>query len=201
MNKLSGGQLAGGNSAIGRVDNDFYATDPKAVEMLLNQYKFNGNKMLEPCIGNGNIANAVKSFAGYESINVTGIDIVDRGYSNTIVSDFLTWENNRLKYDFIISNPPYSMAQEFIEHGLNLLNENGQMAMFLKIQFLEGAKRKEFFENNPPRYIYVFRNRMATWNNGQPVDPNTGKKWATTMCHAWFVWEKNWHGEPIVRWL
>jgi hypothetical protein len=77
---------------------------------------------------------------------------------------------------------------------------NGQLIMFLKIQFLEGAKRKELFEKYPPKYIYVFRNRMATWNNGEPLDPN-GKRWATTMCHAWFVWEKGSTTEPIVRWL
>lgn len=197
---MNGGKLAGGNPEHGRVDNDYYATDPKAVEMLLRQYEFNGNKMLEPCVGGGHIANAVKSFIGYEDVEITGVDLVDRGYPDTITTDFLTW-NNGEKYDFIISNPPYSMAQEFIEHGLELLVPNGQMAMFLKIQFLEGQKRKFFFEDNPPKYIYVFRNRMATWNNGQSVDPNTGKKWATTMCHAWFVWEKGFKGEPIVRWL
>ena len=77
---------------------------------------------------------------------------------------------------------------------------NGQLIMFLKIQFLEGTKRKELFEKYPPKYIYVFRNRMATWNNGEPLDPN-GKRWATTMCHAWFVWEKGSTSEPVIRWL
>ena len=61
--------------------------------------------------------------------------------------------------------------------------------------------RKELFEKYPPKYIYVFRNRMATWNSGLEKDPKTGKKWATTMCHAWFVWEKGSTSEPIVRWL
>lgn len=42
---------------------------------------------------------------------------------------------------------------------------------------------------------------MATWNSGLEKDPKTGKKWATTMCHAWFVWEKGSTSEPIVRWL
>lgn len=41
---------------------------------------------------------------------------------------------------------------------------------------------------------------MATWNNGEPLDPN-GKKWATTMCHAWYIWEKDSKTEPIIRWL
>lgn len=197
---LQGGKLAGGNPENERVAFDYYATNPKAVDMLLEQYQFYGKKMLEPCVGGGHIANAVRKFCWYEDVEVTGVDLVDRGYPNTIVTDFLTW-NNGDRFDFIISNPPYSLAQEFIEHGLDLLKEDGQMAMFLKIQFLEGAKRKLFFEDNPPKYIYVFRNRMATWNNGQSIDPSTGKKWATTMCHAWFIWEKGFDGEPIVRWL
>ena len=71
----------------------------------------------------------------------------------------------------------------------------------LAVLFLESAKRKELFEKPPPKYVYVFRNRMATWNNGNETDPNTGKRWATTMCHAWFVWEKGFNGEPIIRWL
>lgn len=197
---LAGSKLAGGNPENERVENDYYATNPKAVEMLLKEYEFNGNKMLEPCVGAGHIADAVKSFRGYEDVEITGVDLINRDYPNTIVTDFLEWDNGE-KYDFIISNPPYSLAQEFIEHGLDLLVPNGQMAMFLKIQFLEGQKRKFFFEDNPPKYVYVFRNRMATWNNGQEVDPKTGKKWATTMCHAWFIWEKGFNGEPIVRWL
>lgn len=197
---LMGAKLAGGNPESERVEYDYYATNPKAIEMLLREYEFNGNKMLEPCVGAGHIADAVKSFRGYENIEITGVDLINRNYPNTIVADFLKWDNGE-KYDFIISNPPYSLAQEFIEHGLDLLKDNGQMAMFLKIQFLEGQKRKFFFEDNPPKYVYVFRNRMATWNNGKPVDPKTGKKWATTMCHAWFIWEKDFKGEPIVRWL
>ena len=131
--------------------------------------------------------------------NVTGIDIVDRGYPNTIVGDYLQWDTDK-KFDNIISNPPYSLGGEFVEKSMDLLNTNGKLAMFLKIQFLEGGKRKELYKKYPPKYIYVFRNRMSTWNNGQPLDPQ-GKRWATTMCHAWFIWEKGNADEPVVRWL
>ena len=196
---LAGGKLAGGNPENGRVENDYYATNPKAVEMLLTNYTFDAATILEPCVGGGHIANAINNFFANQRV-ITGLDLVDRGYPNTIVQDFLTWETDR-KFEGIITNPPFSLAQEFIEKGMELLTDDGQMAMFLKIQFLEGAKRKEFFEKYPPKYIYVFRNRMATWNNGNEVDPNTGKRWATTMCHAWFIWEKGSKTEPIVRWL
>ena len=196
---LAGGKLAGGNPENGRVENDYYATNPKAVEMLLTNYTFDAATILEPCVGGGHIANAINNFFANQRV-IIGLDLVDRGYPNTIVQDFLTWETDR-KFEGIITNPPFSLAQEFIEKGMELLTDDGQMAMFLKIQFLEGAKRKEFFEKYPPKYIYVFRNRMATWNNGNEVDPNTGKRWATTMCHAWFIWEKGSKTEPIIRWL
>ena len=197
---LAGGKIAGGNPEHGRVENDYYATNPKAVEMLFERYEVRGNTFLEPCVGGGHIAKAVDKLIGDKLEETTYLDIVDRGYPNTIVKDFLQYKTNK-RYDIIISNPPYSLAQEFIEKSLSLLSSKGHCIMFLKLQFLEGAKRKEFFEKYPPKYIYVFRNRMATWNNGSEVDPNTSKRWATTMCHAWFIWEKDSNTEPIIRWL
>ena len=195
---LQGAKLAGGNPANKRVENDFYATDPMAVQKLLSKYSIKGNEILEPCIGNGNIAKAINKF--YDGkCNITGIDIVDRGYPDTIIQDYLSWNTDK-KFDCIITNPPFSLGKEFVEKSMTLLNDDGQLIMFLKIQFLEGEKRTELFEKYPPKYIYVFRNRMATWNNGEPLDPN-GKRWATTMCHAWFIWEKNSTTEPIIRWL
>ena len=197
---LAGGKIAGGNPEHGRVENDYYATNPKAVEMLFERYEVRGNTFLEPCVGGGHIAKAVDKLIGDKLEETTYLDIVDRGYPNTIVKDFLQYKTNK-RYDIIISNPPYSLAQEFIEKSLSLLSSKGHCIMFLKLQFLEGAKRKEFFEKYPPKFIYVFRNRMATWNSGNEFDPNTGKRWATTMCHAWFIWEKGSNTEPIIRWL
>jgi hypothetical protein len=194
---LSGGKLAGGNPKEERVELDFYATNPVALTMLLDDYEFNGTQFLEPCVGMGHLANVIKN--KYKGTRIDCLDIVDRGYEDTIVTDFLTWETDK-KYDGIITNPPYSLGMEFVNKGIELLNDNGQMAMFLKIQFLEGVKRKEMYEKYPPKYIYVFRNRMATWNNGQKTDAN-GKKWSTTMCHCWMIWEKGSKSEPIVRWL
>ena len=136
---LQGGKLAGGNPKNDRVENDFYATNPKAVEMLLKKYTFNAQTILEPCVGQGHIANTINSFYTNKR-EITGLDLVDRGYPNTIVADFLTYETDK-RFEGIITNPPYSLAKEFVEKGIELLTDNGQMAMFLKIQFLEGLKR------------------------------------------------------------
>ena len=56
------------------------------------------------------------------------------------------------------------------------------------------------FDNSPLKYVYVFSKRVNPLRNGEPTDEK-GKPWASTMCFAWFVWEKNYEGEPIIRWL
>lgn len=195
---LTGTKLAGSNPIRGRAEFDYYATNPEAVHMLFGSYKCNATHILEPCVGGGNIAYAMSRH--FPDAEITAIDIVDRGYPGTIIDDFLSWKTDK-KFDCIITNPPFSHAQEFIEKGLHLLSEKGQMMMFLKIQFLEGAKRRELFNIYPPKYIYVFSKRMGTWQNGEEIDSLTGKRLSTTMCHAWFIWEEGFHGEPVVRWL
>lgn len=87
-----------------------------------------------------------------------------------------------------------------MEKSLSLLKENGHVAMFLKIQFLEGKARKKFFEQYPPKTVYVFSERQNPMRNGEPLDEN-GKKWNNTMCFAWFVWENNYHGDTVVKWI
>ena len=124
---LAGSKIAGGNPKNKRVENDFYATNPLAVRKLLSKYKFNGNKMLEPCVGKGHIAKTIKEF--YNPISIIALDIVDRGYPKTIVNDFITW-NTEDKFDFIITNPPYSMAKEFVEKGMSLLTNRSNGNVF-----------------------------------------------------------------------
>lgn len=194
---LPGSALAGTSLTRDRVENDFYATNPKALEMLFAAEEFGVGEYLEPCAGQGHLSkNIIKLIP---SAKITNLDIVDRGLENVIVCDFLDYKSEK-KFDYIVTNPPYSLAKEFVEKGIELLQPDGKMAMFLKIQFVEGEKRRKLFQEIPPKYIYVFTKRMATFNNGNQVDEN-GKPWATTMCHAWFVWKKGFDGEPVVRWL
>lgn len=196
---LRGMNIAGTSTTRQRAEHDFYATNPEAVKMLARCYKLPTGEVLEPCVGNGNIIHAMEECFPSQN-HYTAIDIVDRGYEETIVEDYLSWETDK-KYDLVITNPPFSHAVEFIERGYEQLKPNGVMAMYLKIQFLEGQKRKEFFKKYPMKYVYVFPNRMSTWMNGNSHDPITGRKYVTTFCFAWFVWEKGFTGEPTIRWL
>lgn len=199
MAELSGSQLAGGSPSRGRVDNDYYATPPIATNMLLDNFdvRLTGNSFLEPCCGGGHIANAIKEYYGDATVDC--MDLVDRGYPNTKIQDFLEYKPDR-EWDAIVTNPPYSLAAEFIMKSMKCLKDGGVLAMFLKVQFLEGQGRKMLFDKYPPKYVYVFRKRVGPWRNGEEFDEK-GKPWASTMCFAWFVWVKGSTSEPIIRWL
>ena len=96
----------------------------------------------------------------------------------------------------IITNPPYKYAQEFVQHALDISLEGTKIAMFLKIQFLEGGGRYKLFMENPPKHVYVFSKRVVCAMNGW-FDKFDGSAFA----YCWFVWEKGFKGEPTLRWI
>lgn len=190
FNKISGGQLAGGNSRFGRADNDFYATPASCTEKLLEKEDFSGT-VLEPCCGQGHISKVLER-AG---LDVTSNDLINRGYG-TSFKDFLN--DDFATYDNVITNPPFKYAKEFIEKSLKITNK--KVAMFCKLQLLEGVSRREMFKNAPLKTVYVFTKRQNPMRNGEEVSPD-GKKWAGTMCFAWFVFEKGYQGQPTIDWI
>ena len=191
--KLNGSSLAGGTPTRGRVENDYYATPPKTTQALLNVLKLDGS-ILEPACGEGYISEVLKK--NYPDSNITSTDLIDRGYGVGGI-DFLEEEYDRT-FDNVITNPPFKYMREFTEKALEIAED--KVIMFGKIQFLEGQRRKEFLKNSPLKYVYVFSERQNPMRNGSPVDEN-GKKWSSTMCFAWFVWEIGYQGEPVIRWL
>lgn len=201
---LTGTKLVGDNPERGRVENDYYATPFNATEALLNALNesgdtLSGDLILEPSAGEGHIVKVLKDFYPYNEIVAN--DIAYRssrlGIDVNGGIDFLNYEPHR-KYDTIITNPPFALAQEFIEKALTLTNR--RVIMFAKIQLLEGDKRRKMFDNSPLKYVYVFSKRVNPLRNGEATDEN-GKPWASTMCFAWFVWDLEYEGEPIIRWL
>ena len=96
----------------------------------------------------------------------------------------------------IITNPPYKYATEFVKKAINSITEGHKVAMFLKIQFLESKKRRELFLKYPPKYVYVFSERVSCAKNG-----DFEKYPSSAICYAWFLWVKGWFGNPEIKWL
>lgn len=197
---LTGGQLAGGNSTTEKADNDFYSTNPETVKEFLNTYFWyneldNIKIVWENACGDGNISEVLKEYFYFDDV-VVSTDLVDRGYGMGGI-DFLNTDFNP-NADLIITNPPFSLINDFIIKGLEKTNR--YLVYLCKIQMLETVKRKSILENSPLKYVYVHSKRQSTWKDGKPLDPN-GKPWSTTMCLCWFVWDKEYTGEPIVRFI
>lgn len=134
---------ASNHSSEEREANDYYATEPKATELLCSLENFH-HTILEPSCGEGHISRVLKEH-GYA---VMSSDLIYRGYGE-MVQDFLTMP--ALSHDTdIVTNPPYSLAQEFVEHALEIIPDGCKVAMFLKLTFLEGQKRRELFDKTPP---------------------------------------------------
>lgn len=172
-----------------REQHDYYATDPKSVEALLRVERF-APKVWEPACGEGNISHTLMAH-GYE---VRESDIIDR--MDNEVKDFLFFNEEKWNGD-IVTNPPYSMAKEFVEQSLSCIPMGNKVAMFLKLTFLEGKARRELFRIAPPIRIYVFTDRQVCPKNNDFAQYGM----ASAVCFAWFIWEKGLQGKPTIDWL
>lgn len=184
---------ASSHSQHDREENDYYATDPKTIDALFSIEKFS-QTIWECACGEGHLSKRIEEHGK----SVLSTDLIDRGGSYTYGINFLdttdVWNGD------IITNPPYKYAQEFIEHAMEIILKSDvadlKVAMFLKLTFLEGQKRKKMFEKYPPKVIYVFSQRQKCAINGD--FENTG---SSAACYAWFVWQKGFSGDPIIKWI
>jgi len=171
-----------------REKHDYYATAPKAGEILL-QVEPELNNIWECACGEGHLAQVFDKAGKLAKAT----DLIERGYGQ--VGDFL--DESIINYDGdIVTNPPFSMASEFVQKALNIVPTGRKVCMFLRLLFLEGKKRKELFKQYPPETVYVFSNRVNCAKNG---DFKTYKR--SAIAYAWFVWTKGYTGETIVKWV
>lgn len=172
-----------------RQGQDYYATDPVSIDMLLQKTSFQKD-IREPACGEWHLSKALER----HWYNVRSTDLVDREYGEWWV-DFLLYLWAQRHWD-IVTNPPYKYAREFVEKALKQTQEWSRIAMFLKIQFLEWAARRKLFDRNPPQKIYVFSKRIKC-----------AKRWnfdsisSSAVCYAWFIWENWYTGSTTIEWL
>ena len=176
-----------------RQQEDFYATEPKAAELLL-QVEPDLKDIWECACGMGHLANV---FAEHDKLFLA-TDIINRGYGG--VYDFLTTKGSipplHKYHGDIVTNPPYTLAQKFIQRALDTVEEGCMVCMFLKLTFLESKARQKFFLDNPPKTIYVSSSRIKCAKNG-----DFEKYPSSAIAYAWYVWEKGFTGDPIIKWI
>lgn len=176
------------HSETEREKHDFYATHPDALRLLLKHESF--SNVWEPACGQGHLSEVLKQ----HNCHARSSDLIDRNYG-TPDTDFLAIDNTHWNGD-IITNPPFRYAQQFVTKALQITTPGNKIAMFLKIQFLEGKERKHLFLNHPPHTIYVSSSRIQCAPNGQFND-----KQSSAVCYAWFIWINQYKGQTVIKWF
>ena len=175
------------NNADGkRKKSDFYETPYSITLQFLEREgkeKLIGT-ILEPSCGNGAIVKVLKEM----NLNVVGKDL-------SAGQDFL---QEFEKYDAIITNPPFSIAFEFIQKCKKLTN---YFALLLPLSYLHGKKRFDDIYSDsifPLSRVYVFtRCPMLGEKLREDGKYNTGM-----MVYAWFVWDKKTiEKKPVIEWI
>ena len=156
--------------------------------------------VLEPAAGDGRICKKLKE--KIPSSIVHGVEIQDRHKAvleqicnTTTISDFLS-DDSLGKYDLIVTNPPYCLAEEYVRKCLTHLEPYGQLVLLLRLGFLESQGRWHgLWSNvaNRPTQLFVLSKRPSF--TGQGTD---------ATAYAWFVWDRLYGTEataPLVFWL
>ena len=158
---------------------DFYPTNKEFCRAVLQRVKdeylcINPRYVLDPGCGNGNWGKEFRDIYGYKS-SLLGVDIdvckyedMDNhlsNYNEVRELDFLNWNLNPkfAGFDLIMGNPPYYIAEKFVEKSHSLLSDTGILVFLLKLSFVESKRRYTKYysgEKLKPDYVWVSTRRL-----------------------------------------
>lgn len=168
MDKLTASRIAGGNTAYKRAASDYYPTPPEVTKALMDFLKIpEGSLVWEPACGEGHMVRVLES---------AGMRVIE--------SDIKTGENflstEKKDCDWIITNPPFSIADKFIER---CVEHEKPFALLLKSQYWHAKKRLDLFRKSQPDYVLPL-----TWRPDFLFGERGGG--SPLMDVMWVVWEK-----------
>lgn len=173
---------------INRAEGDFYVTPRAATERFLAA-EYIPSPCWEPACGNGAISRVLQDYA----IECISSDLYDRGYGEIGV-DFISAPDRCVAS--VVTNPPFKLAQAFVERALALNCE--KVAMLMRLLWLEGKARRLFFERTRLSRVWVHSSRV----NVSRMGDNYGDGGHGGMvAFAWYVWERGHIGPPTLGWL
>jgi hypothetical protein len=171
---------------------DCYDTPPVAVHALLKHVKL-PRVIWEPACGTGNIVKVLRQAGHF----VIATDLNDRGCPDSMSRiDFLLPNSGGGNLQAIVTNPPFSLAESFVEVALE---RAPLVVMLLRLAFIESERRSRILDGGMLARILVFAKRLpmmhrAGWE---------GRKANSGMAFAWFVWDRM-HTGPTsierIRW-
>lgn len=166
---------------------DFFPTPPWATralcEWLAPRHHIDVMTCWEPACGQGDMARPLAEH--FDKVFAT--DVIDRGgrdgWRQDGVRDFLLgWDAPETRPHWIVTNPPFRLAADFVRTGL--VHARAGVAMLVRTAFLEGGDRlATLFRPHPPAAILQFSERVPMVKGR--LDPLA----STATAYAWVVWD------------
>jgi hypothetical protein len=172
---------------------DDFPTPPWAtralIEHVIGREQVAGLSCLEPASGRGYMARPLAEYFA----EVDAYDAFHYGYAP--IRDFLAYPQEALSHDWVITNPPFRLAEEFVERALFVARRG--VAILARTVFLESVGRYEgIFRDRPPAKFAQFSERVPMVKGR--VDPRA----STATGYAWFVWQKELiDAHPQLMWV
>ena len=156
----------------GENPHDFFPTPPDVTKAFIQACPLPDGVWCEPAVGEGHIIEAVGKRANWVTFDVR--DVAAPGLSDFHDRcNFLEY-NVPGKFDVLITNPPFYLAEEFVRKALSCATH---VAMLLRLAFLESRKREDFHKAHPAD-VYVLSRRPSFMANGA----------TDNSAYAWFHW-------------
>jgi hypothetical protein len=172
---------------------DDFPTPPWATRGLIEHILENKNSLvnmncLEPACGAGHMAKVLKEYFG--QVHSADAYLYGYGYQR----DFLTYPYETNAVDWVITNPPFRLAEEFVLRALNVARQG--VAILARTVFLESIGRNDaIFRDRPPTKFAQFTERVPMVRGRLDI------KASTATGYAWLVWEKEVIGHPQLMWV
>ena len=186
------------NRGTERQKEDYYVTPLWCVRQFMHAWDecfVMPESVLDPCAG-GDVYNPMSYPTVLQEWGVNDITTVDIREDSlaTITGDYLQMNMTR-KYDMIITNPPYTLAQDFIDRSFENLKPYGFLVMLLRLNFFGAQRRGEWWQTHLPNYAWVHSRRPSFFpDNWKEIMPEGTKKGTDSCEYAHFVWQK---GKPV----
>lgn len=161
---------------------DDFPTPPWATRALVEHVLGNKRTLakqtcLEPACGAGYMVNVLKEYFA----RVDYADAYEYGFGP--IRDFLKHPTQLNSTDWVITNPPFRLSEEFVLRALKIAREG--VAILARTVFIESVGRyRNIFERKPPTKFAQFTERVPM------VKGRLDRKASTATGYAWLVWEK-----------
>lgn len=170
-------------SGYERIAGDVYETPSWVTRALLPHIPLRVESIWEPAAGSGKMVRVLKN----DGFEVTASDIT-RG------QDFLKVDGypGEALIDAIITNPPYTHAEEFINRALFFtVSHSGIVAMLLRTDYDHAKTRQYLFGDANCFAKKIVLTKRIRWIEGSTGSPS--------FNHAWYIWDWKNQGAPELR--